>query len=76
VRPEGLEELKNSFDLIGNRTSELPAIPIKMDFSEVGYEYVDWVHVSDDRGLWQSQRTNVMKFRKLLVSPEIGYKYE
>jgi hypothetical protein len=39
-----------------------------MDLREVGWEGVDWIHLSEDRDRWQALVNTVMKLRVPLKS--------
>jgi hypothetical protein len=36
---------------------------IKMDFGEIGFEDVDWIHWAQDRGRWRALVNTVMNLR-------------
>jgi hypothetical protein len=36
---------------------------IKMDIKEIGWEYVDWIHLAQDRDRWRALVNTVMNLR-------------
>jgi len=36
---------------------------IRMDLSKIGWEYVDWMHLAEDRDQWQAFVNTVMNLR-------------
>jgi hypothetical protein len=69
-----IEAVRNAYDiLVGKPEGKRPVgrpkrgweDNIRMDLREIGWEFVDWIHLGQDRDQWQVLVNTVMK---LLVS--------